>query len=139
MDSQKDPAMIRFTNTLGGEKVAFEPIDTSRVGIYVCGPTVYDVAHVGHARNEVTYDVLPRDLAPRASGHILEMQEMISALIEKGYAYPGEGSVYFSVERFEGYGKLSGRGLDVLAARERVEPAPGKRHPLDFALWKAAK
>ena len=187
--------MIRLTNTLGGEKTAFEPLDPPRVTIYVCGPTVYDVAHVGHARNEVTYDVLrrylswrgydvffvrnitdvddkiiaranelgvdtavvaerytrayddsmrrlgilPPDIAPRASGHILEMQQMIETLIEKGFAYPGEGSVYFAVEKFEGYGKLSGRGLDALAARERVEPAPGKHHPLDFALWKAAK
>jgi cysteinyl-tRNA synthetase len=187
--------MIRFTNTLGGEKIPFEPINPPRVGMYVCGPTVYDVAHVGHARNEVTYDVLrrylmwrgyevffvrnitdvddkiiaragelgvdtavvaerytrayddsmrrlrilPPDVAPRASGHILEMQQMIATLVDKGFAYPGEGSVYFAVEKFDGYGKLSGRGLDALTARERVEPAPGKHHPLDFALWKAAK
>ncbi len=186
--------MIRFTNTLGGEKVLFEPIDPPRVGIYVCGPTVYDIAHVGHARSEVVYDVLrryltwrgydvffvrnftdvddkiiaranelgldamviadrytrayedsmralgvlPPDIAPRATGHIFEMQQLISTLIERGFAYPGEGSVYFAVEKFPEYGKLSGRGLDVLA-RERVEPAPGKHHPLDFALWKAAK
>jgi cysteinyl-tRNA synthetase len=186
--------VIRFTNTLGGEKVAFEPLNPPRVNIYVCGPTVYDIAHVGHARNEVTYDVLrrylvwrgfdvffvrnitdvddkiiargnelgvdpavvaeryareyedsmralgvmPPDVAPRATGHILEMQQMISLLIDRGYAYPGEGSVYFAVEKVEGYGKLSGRGLDTLV-RERVDPAPGKHHPLDFALWKAAK
>jgi cysteinyl-tRNA synthetase len=66
------------------------------------------------------------------------MQELISTLIERGHAYAGEGSVYFAVEKFAEYGKLSGRGVDVLA-RERVEPAPGKHHPLDFALWKAAK
>ena len=186
--------MIRFTNTLGGEKVAFEPLDPPRVGIYVCGPTVYDIAHVGHARSEVVYDVLrryltwrgydvffvrnitdiddkiiaranelgvdalvvadgyarayehsiralgvmPPDIAPRATGHIVDMQELISTLIDRGFAYPGEGSVYFAVEKFDGYGKLSGRGPDVLS-RERVEPAPGKHHPLDFAVWKAAK
>jgi cysteinyl-tRNA synthetase len=83
--------------------------------------------------------VLPPDVTPRASGHIPEMIEMIAVLIERGFAYEGEGSVYYSVEKFEGYGKLSGRGLDDLANRERVEPAPGKHHPLDFALWKAAK
>jgi cysteinyl-tRNA synthetase len=67
------------------------------------------------------------------------MQEMIARLIDESCAYPGEGSVYFAVERFDGYGKLSGRGLDELVNRERVEPAPGKHHALDFALWKAAK
>jgi len=186
---------IRFTNTLGGRKEDFEPLDPPRVNVYLCGPTVYDVPHVGHARPEIVFDVLrrhlrwrgydvlfvrnitdvddkiinkanelgvdaalvaerytrayddamralgvaPPDIAPRATGHIIEMQELISRLVEAGYAYPGEGSVYFAVEKFAGYGKLSGRGLDELSNRERVEPAPGKHHPLDFALWKAAK
>jgi cysteinyl-tRNA synthetase len=186
---------IRFTNTLGGKKEPFEPLDPPKVGMYACGPTVYDDAHVGHARQAIVFDivrrhlmwrgfevlyvsnltdvddkiihranhdgvdaaiiaerygrryldavrslnVLPPDVVPRASGHIPEMIELIATLIRDEYAYPGEGSVYYSVERFDGYGKLSGRGLDELANRERVEPAPGKRHPLDFALWKAAK
>ena len=186
---------LRFTNTLGGDKEEFVPLSAPKVGIYLCGPTVYDIPHVGHARAAVVFDVLrrhlswrgfdvlfvrnitdvddkiinksnelgvdaalvaerytrvyedamralgvlPPDLAPRASGHIPEMLELIERLIDGGFAYPGEGSVYFSVEKFDGYGKLSGRGLDDLANRERVEPAPGKHHPLDFALWKAAK
>ncbi|HYZ93030.1 MAG TPA: cysteine--tRNA ligase [Actinomycetota bacterium] len=187
--------MIRFTNTLGGEKKEFTPLSPPRVTLYACGPTVYDVPHVGHARLEIVFDVLrrylrwrgfdvfyvrnvtdvddkiinraneegvdafviadrytrayddamrdlnvlPPDVAPRASGHIIEMQDMIGRLIDAGCAYPGEGSVYFAVEKFDGYGKLSGRGLEQLANRERVEPAPGKHHALDFALWKAAK
>ena len=186
---------IRFTNTLGGAKVDFAPIAPPKVGIYVCGPTVYDETHVGHARPAIVFDVLrrhltwrgydvvfvrnvtdvddkiinkanelgvdpavvaerftrryddamralgvlPPDVAPRASGHITEMVDLIARLVDGGHAYPGEGSVYYAVESFEGYGKLSGRGLDELANRERVERAPGKRHGLDFALWKAAK
>ena len=186
---------ITFTNTLGGAKQTFEPLEPPKVRIYVCGPTVYDVPHVGHARAAVVFDVLrrhliwrgfdvffvrnitdvddkiinranedgvdamvvaerytrsyqeamrrlnvlPPDLEPRASAHIPEMLELISKLEADGYAYAGEGSVYFAVEKFDGYGKLSGRGLDELANRERVEAAPGKMHPLDFALWKGAK
>ena len=186
---------IRVTNTLGGSEEVFEPQQPGRVGIYVCGPTVYDVPHVGHARAAVVFDVLrrhltwrgydvffvrnitdvddkiitkanelgvdsavvaerftrvyddamcalnvlPPDVAPRASGHIPEMLDIIGKLVDQGYAYEGEGSVYYAVEKFGDYGKLSGRGLDELANRERVEAAPGKHHPLDFALWKAAK
>jgi cysteinyl-tRNA synthetase len=187
--------VIRFTNTLDGQKADFEPLRSPRVTIYVCGPTVYDVMHLGHARPAIVFDVLrrhlvwrgydvffvrnitdiddkiiakadelgvdaavvadrytriydgsearlgvlPPDLAPRATGHIVEMQELISSLMDAGFAYVGEGSVYFAVDKFDGYGKLSGRGIDEIANRERVEPAPGKHHPLDFALWKAAK
>jgi cysteinyl-tRNA synthetase len=186
---------IRFKNTLGGGEEDFEPLEPGKVRMYVCGPTVYDVPHVGHARAGVVFDVLrrhlmwrgyevffvrnitdvddkliakanelsssvavvaeryarvyedamrdlrvlPPDLSPRASGHIPEMVELIGDLVESGFAYAGEGSVYYSVEKFDGYGKLSGRGLDDLANRERVEQAPGKHHPLDFALWKGAK
>ncbi|HVL80194.1 MAG TPA: cysteine--tRNA ligase [Actinomycetota bacterium] len=186
---------MRLTNTLDGTTSLFEPASPPRVGIYVCGPTVYDVPHVGHARAAVVFDVLRRhltwrgydvlfvrnitdvedkiinransdgvhpaviaerytrvyddamralgvldpDIAPRASGHIPEMVEMIGRLVERGHAYEGEGSVWFSVESFVGYGKLSGRTIDVMLNQERVEPAPGKAHPLDFALWKAAK
>ncbi|HVE93175.1 MAG TPA: cysteine--tRNA ligase [Actinomycetota bacterium] len=186
---------IHLTDTLSGRKARFEPVVPGRVGIYLCGPTVYDVPHVGHARAAVAFDVLrrhlhwrglevvfvrnvtdvddriiatsnqtgldamavaekftrayddamtslcvlPPDIAPRATGHLLEMQEMIAQLIDSGVAYAVDGNVWFSVESAEGYGKLSRRSLDDLRAGERVEPDPGKRNPLDFSLWKAAK
>ena len=79
------------------------------------------------------------DRLVKATDHIPEMVEMISRLVDRGLAYESAGSVWFSVEDFPGYGKLSGRTLDEVHARERVEPDPNKRRPLDFALWKAAK
>lgn len=84
--------------------------------------------------------VLAPDIAPRATAHIAEMVALIEDLVAKSAAYPVEGGdVYFAVEGFDGYGKLSHRGLGDMRAGERVEPDPRKRHPMDFALWKAAK
>lgn len=83
--------------------------------------------------------LLHADTTPRATEHIDGMIEMISGLLDKGYAYQAGGDVYFSVEKFPGYGKLSGRTLEEMKAGERVEPSPHKRFPLDFALWKASK
>lgn len=79
------------------------------------------------------------DFTVKATDHIALMVEGIEGLIEKGAAYAVDGNVWFAVESFEGYGKLSGRTLDDMRAGERVEPREGKRHPLDFALWKSAK
>jgi len=79
------------------------------------------------------------DLTVKATDHIALMVEGIEGLIEKDSAYAVDGDVWFAVESFEGYGKLSGRTLDDMRAGERVEPREGKRHPLDFALWKSAK
>ena len=79
------------------------------------------------------------DHLPRATEHIEGMIEAIGGLVDKGFAYPADGNVWFSVESFPEYGKLSGRTLEDMRAGERVEPHPGKRHPLDFSLWKAAK
>lgn len=83
--------------------------------------------------------VAPPDILVKATDHIPEMIKMIETLIEKGFAYESGGSVWFSVDRFPDYGKLSGRTLDDVRAGERVEPDVNKRQPLDFALWKSAK
>lgn len=84
-------------------------------------------------------NVIRPDISPRASGHIIEQIEIIKELIAKGYAYEANGSVYFSVEKFRNYGKLSGRTLDEMIAGVRVETKSEKRHPADFALWKKAE
>ncbi len=82
--------------------------------------------------------VAPPDILVRATDHIPEMIKMIETLIEKGFAYESGGNVWFDVEKFEGYGRLSGRSLDDLS-QERIEPDPSKRNSPDFGLWKAAK
>jgi len=79
------------------------------------------------------------DLYPTVSGHMQEILDMVARLIEKGHAYVVDGDVYFSVQSFESYGKLSGRTLDGMEAGARVEVDDRKRHPMDFALWKSAK
>ncbi|MEA2516194.1 MAG: cysteinyl-tRNA synthetase [Actinomycetota bacterium] len=81
----------------------------------------------------------PADVVVRATDHIEQMVESIQGLIDKDIAYEAGGDVWFAVESFEGYGKLSNRSLDDMRAGERIEPHEGKRHPLDFALWKSAK
>jgi cysteinyl-tRNA synthetase len=83
--------------------------------------------------------VLHPHVVPRATGHVLEMQELISRLIRVGAAYESGGDVFFAVRAFPEYGKLSGRNIDDLRSGARVEPDERKRDPLDFALWKAAK
>jgi cysteinyl-tRNA synthetase len=182
-------------NTLSRAKEPFVPRDEGRVGIYLCGVTVYNEPHVGNLRNVVVFDVLrrhlsasgyqvlyvrnytdvddkiitaaghdplrafvvaehwtrvydeitaalgvaPPDIAPRASGHIPEMLELIARLLDQGLAYQAGGDVYFAVGKWPEYGKLSHRDLSELQAGARVEVNPDKRDPLDFALWKGAK
>jgi len=84
--------------------------------------------------------ILPPTEEPRATAHMAEILAMIQSLVDRGYAYPADnGDVYYSVAKFDGYGKLSGKDPDELRAGERVEIGEAKRDPLDFALWKAAK
>ena len=188
--------MLKIYDSLSRGKRVFVPLDPSRVRMYVCGMTVYDYCHLGHARMLVAFDVVQRwlrasgypltyvrnitdiddkiirraaesgesvvglterfigymdedisalgvqkpDIEPRATAHVGEMLGMISKLEERGVAYrSGSGDVNFSVRKFPGYGKLSGKSLDDLRAGERVEVDSTKRDPLDFVLWKSAK
>ncbi|HSI44388.1 MAG TPA: cysteine--tRNA ligase [Methylotenera sp.] len=188
--------MLKIYNTLAREKQVFTPIVAGKVSMYVCGMTVYDYCHIGHARVMVVFDMVSRwlrtsgyevtyvrnitdiddkiikrandnnepishltqrfidamdedsaklgvirpDIEPRATEFVDGMIQMISALIEKGFAYtPDNGDVYYSVNNFPGYGKLSGKSLEDLRAGERVEIGTHKKDPMDFVLWKAAK
>ncbi|MDE0355119.1 MAG: cysteine--tRNA ligase [Deltaproteobacteria bacterium] len=184
-----------ITNTMSGRKESFVPLKEGAVNMYVCGVTVYDRCHIGHARALLTFDVIYRylrflgfdtrfvrnftdvddkiinrareegiaseDLAqryidefhhdagalgllqptlePRATGHIPEMIAIIASLVEQGKAYEVAGDVYFAVQSFSEYGKLSGRSLEEMMAGARIEVDDRKRHPMDFALWKASK
>jgi cysteinyl-tRNA synthetase len=188
--------MLHIYDTLSRTKVPFKPVEAGRVRMYVCGMTVYDYCHLGHARMLVGFDIVQRwlrasglqvdyvrnitdiddkiirravqtnrrigdvtaffidamhaderalnvqapDHEPRATAHIGDMLDIIGKLESKGLAYRADdGDVDFAVRGFPGYGKLSGRSLDDLRAGERVAVAAGKRDPLDFVLWKAAK
>ena len=186
---------LSITNTMSGRKEPFVPLEPGAVTMYVCGVTVYDRCHIGHARALLTFDVIyrylrflgfdcrfvrnftdvddkiirrareegvpPGELArryidefhrdaaalglleptlePCATGHIPEMVAIISGLVERGNAYEIDGDVFFAVESFPGYGKLSGRSLDEMTAGARVEVDRRKRHPMDFALWKRSR
>ena len=186
---------LTIYNTLTRKKEPFETVDPGKVRMYVCGPTVYDSCHIGHARSVVVFDVIARylraigydvnyvrnftdvddkiiqkanqiglsclevaeryieefysdmdrlkveraTLEPRATEHIDDIIRIVSRLIEQGNAYPVDGDVYFSVDSFTDYGKLSGRKLDDMEAGARVEVDKRKRNPFDFALWKASK
>jgi cysteinyl-tRNA synthetase len=186
---------LYLTNTLTRSKEPFVPRDEGKVGIYLCGPTVYNEPHVGNLRNVVVLDVLrrhllasgyqvlfvrnytdvddhiveasghdalqafviaehwtrvyeeitaalgvlPPDIAPRATGHIPEMLELVAKLFDAGLAYQVGGDVYFAVGKFHDYGKLSGRNTADLLVGARVEVNPDKRDPLDFVLWKGVK
>ncbi len=187
---------LRIHNTLTRELVSFTPIEPGHVRMYVCGITIYDLCHVGHARMMVAFDLIYgwlrtlgyrvsyvrnitdiddkiirralerkipiRQLTdemvqamhtdldalgvarpthePRATEHVPQMLAMIGTLEAKGLAYrASNGDVNYSVRKFPGYGKLSGKSIDELRSGERVAVLDGKEDPLDFVLWKAAK
>ena len=179
-------------NTSSRKKEVFLPIKADHIRMYVCGPTVYDRAHIGNARPVVVFDVLfrllshlypkvtyvrnitdiddkiikaaeeqkvsiqeitekntkfymkdmaaigalPPSVSPKATDHIVEMQEMIKDLIQKEFAYEKEGHVLFNVAAYASYGKLSKLNLNALIQGARVEVAPYKKNPHDFVLWK---
>lgn len=186
---------LRVYNTLSGGKEEFQPLVPGKVGMYVCGVTVYDYCHIGHARANIVFDIVYRylkfsgyevnyvrnytdvddkiinranergidsralaeefirafdeDMAalgldlpscqPKATEHIPQIVAIVERLIARGMAYPSGGDVYFSVEKFPGYLKLSKRNMDEMRAGARIAPGEQKRNPMDFALWKAAK
>jgi cysteinyl-tRNA synthetase len=195
-------------NTLNRKKELFEPLHAPHVGMYVCGPTVYGDAHLGHARPAITFDlvfrylthlgykvryvrnitdvghlehdadtgedkiakkarleqlepmevvqyytnryhkamealnVLPPSIEPHASGHIIEQIEFVKKILDAGFAYESQGSIYFDVEKYNKshhYGKLSGRNIDELLETTRdLDGQTEKRKSVDFALWKKA-
>ena len=188
--------MLQIYNSLTGRKETFKPLVDGQVRMYVCGMTVYDYCHIGHARVMVAFDVITRylrhkgyqviyvrnitdvddkifnranennepydrlterfidamhederalsvlapDIEPRATGHMEQIIAMVETLIAKGFAYcAANGDVYYRINRFAEYGKLSKKNLEELRAGERVEVELAKENPLDFALWKAAK
>ena len=185
---------IFLTNSFGGKKEKFQPIDENNIKMYVCGPTVYDDPHIGNARPLVIFDLLfkvlkckygndkvtyvrnitdiddkiiqsakdkqisIKDLTtkinnnfqedcsylicekpsfqPKATENIKEMIEMISILVEKGFAYESKKHIYFEVNKFKDYGKLSNKNLDELISGARVKISENKKNPADFVLWK---
>ncbi len=188
--------MLKIYNTLTRSKETFKPRVEGKVGLYVCGMTVYDYCHIGHARVMVVFDtvsryfrysgydltyvrnvtdiddkiirranengedflalterfitamhederalsVLPPDIEPKATQSMAEIITMIEALIQKDMAYVGtNGDVFYSVAKFDGYGKLSGKNIEDLQAGERVDVDTAKKDPMDFVLWKMAK
>jgi len=117
-----DDKIIKYANEKG-----MDPLEYSR---YYTERCLSDMDAFGIRR---------ADIYPKASEHVDDMIEMIKKIIENGYAYVSDGDVYFSVEKFKDYGKLSKQRIEEMKAGARVEPGEKKRNPLDFALWKSAK
>jgi len=193
--------MIKIYNTLTKKMEEFKPIQEGKVSMYVCGPTVYNLIHIGNARPYIVFDTVRRyfesvgyevtyvqnftdvddkiikkaneegrttdevveqyiaetlkdvshlnvhkaSVHPRVTQEMDQIIEMVRVLIEKGFAYEVDGTVYYDTSAFEGYGKLSKKVLEELESgrneREtlRMDLTDGKRHPMDFVLWKQKK
>jgi len=186
---------IKIYNTLSRKKEVFKTLEPGKVSMYVCGPTVYDKAHVGHAMSALVFDIIRRYLEyrgyevrhvtnytdvddkiiqramvegvdstevaeryinefdrhlkdlnilpatkyPRATEEMNNIIEGVADLVDKGYAYAKDGDVYYRVNKFPEYGKLSGRKVEDMEAGFRIDVDQRKEHPMDFALWKGAK
>ena len=186
---------IRVYNTLTNKKEKLIPINPGKIGMYVCGVTVYDDCHIGHARGAIIFDMIRqyleyrgfqvtyihnftdvddkiinrakkencracdvaekytaeycRDMKnlevkeatrePKATEHIGEIIDLIKMLQEKGFAYEVGGDVFFEINKFPEYGKLSNRDVDQMRAGARIDIDERKHDPLDFVLWKSAK
>ena len=182
-------------NTMSRKKEELVPLHEGKLGIYACGPTVYNYIHIGNARPIIMFDVLrrylewrgydvtfvqnftdiddkmirraneegttvkelgerfiaeylkdakalgvrPATVHPKATEHIPEIIALVQKLIDKGLAYVSRDGVYFDTEKFPGYGKLSGQNLEDLESGARIQVDENKRHPMDFAIWKARK
>jgi cysteinyl-tRNA synthetase len=187
--------MLKVYNTLTGRKEEFVSLVPGKVSMYVCGVTVYDYCHLGHARSALVFDVIRRYLEysgytvefvknftdvddkiikraneqgvsceaitskfieayhvdmdrlgigrawrePKATEHIADIVVLIERLVAKGHAYVLDGDVYYAVNSFPAYGRLSKRKAEELLAGARIEVDERKRDPMDFALWKASK
>lgn len=188
--------MLKIYNNLSRSKEIFQPMNAGKINMYVCGVTVYDYCHIGHARTFINFDIMTRyfryagfdltyirnitdiddkiiqraqqknqpfeqltatfikamnedfaalgmalpDKEPRATAHIEEIINMITRLIENGFAYVSdEGDVYYDVSQFPPYGKLSGQDVEQLRAGARIDVSEQKQDAVDFALWKSAK
>ena len=186
---------LTLYDTLTRAKRPFAPINFARVRMYVCGVTVYDYCHIGHARSALVFDVLrryleysgyevlfvknftdvddkiirraneqhvpcdvitskyidayyedmeklgikPASIEPKATEHMAQIIALTDRLTQKGLAYSMDGDVYFQVDKYKDYGRLSKRKLEELQAGARVDVDERKRHPMDFALWKSSK
>jgi cysteinyl-tRNA synthetase len=188
--------MLQIYNTLTRQKEIFKPIQPGKISMYVCGITVYDYCHIGHARTSIAFDVvarflrsqgwdltyvhnitdiddkiirranesgkkidqlteyfidvmhedekslgiLPPDIEPRATQYIEPIIDIVNSLVDKGHAYPAaNGDVYYRVNSFKDYGKLSNKNIDELMAGARIEVDEIKEDPRDFVVWKASK
>jgi len=186
---------FRLYDSLRRQKVPFEPLEAGKIGLYVCGPTTYAPAHIGHAYSAIAFDTVRRSLEflgwqvkyvrnitdiddkiineahktgqdpfamsarfaadynrdmalfnvrpptvePTVTGHIPQIIAVIEKLVANGHAYVVDGDVYYEVEKFPAYGKLSGQTVAQLQDGARVDVDERKKNPADFAVWKSAK